>query len=280
MRSDKRSRLTATAVAALATLTSQGAAAAELPKLAVMKIDAKRGVDAAVAEVGEEYLAARITETRAFEVISRDDVRRLLEHAGQLELMVCDTESCAAEVGGALGVDLLLNGTVSRIDDTAMITLKLIWVSEAKVERREAVEAMVVDDKVDAAVMRALKQAGDRMFAAELEAAGVEPDLSEETGTGGAATTGGEGGKLWTWIAAGSAALALAAGGGLLLWGNLEMLEAQALADQSKTEAVRYQDFAEQRDRATLGQIAGLSAIGVGALAAGGAAALFFVEAE
>jgi len=271
---------TALLCALIATTLARVAGAAELPKLAVVHIAPKVGIDTSYAEAAEEYLATRIAETGAYEVIARDDVASMLEHAGQLELMGCDGGACLAEVGGALGADLLVKGSLTRIDDHATVSLKLINVGSSSVDRREVVEVPIADDKVGRAAMQALKIACDQMFAAELTTAGIASyrPSKEPAGEGEEVEPEGSGGRLFTWIAAGGGAALLAAGGGLLVLGNVEMLAAQELADSSASEQVSYQDFAEVHDRAQLEQIGGLALLGVGGLAVVAAVVLFFVE--
>jgi hypothetical protein len=45
-----------------------------------------------------------------FRTISMEEIKRMLEHEQQKIMMGCDDTSCLAEVGGALGVELLLAG--------------------------------------------------------------------------------------------------------------------------------------------------------------------------
>ena len=49
----------------------------------------------------------------------------------------CDTTSCLAELGGALGVPYLIESSVSRVGERYVLTLKILAVEDAKVMARK-----------------------------------------------------------------------------------------------------------------------------------------------
>lgn len=114
-----------------------GAAGAE-EKRAIAVLDLKaRGLEASVAENVTELVLKEIDRVGMFRTISTEEIKRMLEHEQQKILLGCDDTSCLAEIGGALGVDLLVAGGVGKLGDTWVISLKLIDVRGVKVLRRE-----------------------------------------------------------------------------------------------------------------------------------------------
>lgn len=96
--------------------------------------DARRALGALV--------AARLGETGAFEVITQDDVRQMISFDKLKTALSCDEEaSCLAEIGGALGVGWLVSGTLAEVGGVAVLSLSLVDIERARVERRETITA-------------------------------------------------------------------------------------------------------------------------------------------
>lgn len=88
-----------------------------------------------VAAVMDELLLASL-EARGFEAIGKDDITQLVGHEKQKAMLGCEGDSCLAELGGALGVDYLIAGKLAAVDDTLILTLKLLDTKRAKVVAR------------------------------------------------------------------------------------------------------------------------------------------------
>jgi len=104
--------------------------------IAVLDLKA-RGLEASVAENITELVLKEIDRVGMFRTISTEEIKRMLEHEQQKILLGCDDTSCLAEIGGALGVDMLVAGGVGKLGDTWVISLKLIDVRGVEVLRRE-----------------------------------------------------------------------------------------------------------------------------------------------
>lgn len=137
--------------------------------IAVLDLKA-RGLEPSVAENITELVLKEIDRIGLFRTISTEEIQRMLEHEQQKLLLGCDDTSCLAEIGGALGVDLLLAGGVGRLGDTYVISLKLIDVRGVKVLRRE--ERTVAGEGGD--LIGAARQAARTLLG---------PILQEESGT-------------------------------------------------------------------------------------------------
>jgi TolB-like protein len=135
-----------------ALVTASPAAAPRRPKLAVTELKVLYGdpqLEALLSEVA-------LTEAAAFkgiETVGRSDIQAMLGFEKQKQMLGCTEDAgCLAEIGGALGVDFLLVGTVGRIGTLYRLDLKLVDAHKAKVVGRvgESIEGGA-EQLVDAA---------------------------------------------------------------------------------------------------------------------------------
>lgn len=113
----------------------------ELPKgqkLSFAVLDLRpTGVDEKVAANLTQLLSAAIKRVEGASVISRDDLVAILS-LDKLNQMIgeeCDT-SCVAELGGALGVDKLISGSVGTLGESYFISLRMIDPDKVKTDNR------------------------------------------------------------------------------------------------------------------------------------------------
>lgn len=71
-----------------------------------------------------------------YSVMSTADINAMLAFEQQRDLLGCGDASCLAEIGGALGVDLLVNGTIGLVGGTYTVALTLVDSKRAKVKQR------------------------------------------------------------------------------------------------------------------------------------------------
>jgi len=125
-----------------------------------------RGLDADLAASLTELIVREVDRSGLFTTISLDDIRAMLQHAENSNMLGCDDAACLAEIGGALGVELLLAGSVGRIGSTHVISMRLIDVKQSRVlVRQEKTVQGEVDDLIGAsrqAVSRLLQPLMDR----------------------------------------------------------------------------------------------------------------------
>jgi TolB-like protein len=137
--------------------------------MAVMDIRAVQGVQPGTATLITDILVTEVSQTRRFEVVSSADVSSLLGLEKQKQLLQCgEDSSCLAELGGALGVDYLLSGTVGLLGSRLRISLSLQNVKRARVVARQARFCDANED----ALVRATEEAV-RAIVGELDAAMV-----------------------------------------------------------------------------------------------------------
>jgi len=112
------------------------AAADSKRAIAVLDLRA-RGLEPTIAEQVTDLVLKEVDRTGLFRTVSQEEIRRMLEHEQQKLMLGCEETSCLAEIGGALGVDMLLAGGVGKIGETFVVTLKLIDVVKVEVIHRE-----------------------------------------------------------------------------------------------------------------------------------------------
>jgi len=114
----------------------------------VMKV-APQGTKAAVIDLRahgvKPELAKNLTELLSLElkkfdglgVISRDEIKTMLRFERDKGVLTCkDATECLVEIGGALGVDYLVTGSVGKLGAAYVVSLKLMDVHGAKVASR------------------------------------------------------------------------------------------------------------------------------------------------
>ena len=111
-------------------------AAKAIKKVAVLELQAGPGVDTKLAQVITQSLTASI-QARGPSVVSSQDIKSALGFEAQKQLLGCKADSaCLAQIGGALGVDHVVAGSLARIGESYVMNLQLIDIVHASVSRR------------------------------------------------------------------------------------------------------------------------------------------------
>ena len=75
----------------------------EKPSLVVLDLVSERGIDPGVVRLLNELLLTAFEQTEKYEVIGGSDLKAMLSHERQQDLLGCTDVSCMAQIGGALG---------------------------------------------------------------------------------------------------------------------------------------------------------------------------------
>jgi hypothetical protein len=129
----------------LALAASPARAADAKPKLAILDFTAN-GASKELASAAGGVAASELDRLGVFRIVTTDAIRDLLALEKQKQMLGCaDSASCVAEIGGALGVDYLVSGKVTRLaagkDAAESFSLELTLSSVKKAQR----EATVVE---------------------------------------------------------------------------------------------------------------------------------------
>jgi hypothetical protein len=112
---------------------------APLQKIVVAEMRSQTGdIDPRLFRVAEEQMAIEIGKTGRYSVIGRDDINRMLDSMQQRQMMGCTDVECYVQIGGAMGADLMVAGTMDKVGTTVMIAVKLINIANAEVLNRES----------------------------------------------------------------------------------------------------------------------------------------------
>jgi TolB-like protein len=92
--------------------------------------------DAVEPRVGRFVTDAMVAELRKLEgvsVVAMDEVRAMLTHEANRELVGCDSgESCLSEIGDALGVDEIVVGGLATVGGASVVTIRRIDQANAR----------------------------------------------------------------------------------------------------------------------------------------------------
>jgi len=135
---------------ALSVVSALGATAARAqaddgaprPRIALLDLQTSDDADKELATVLGTLLAERIARLGVFEVVTQDDIRRLISFERMKTALTCeDDASCLAEIGGALGARYVITGSVGRLDDQFVVALSFIDSETVETLGRETVRA-------------------------------------------------------------------------------------------------------------------------------------------
>ena len=114
-----------------------GMCAQTKPSIAVLNIDSK-GVVNDAQEMG--YLVRlELEKTDKYSVLDKYEVNDVLK-ANKIDINTCYSKSCLTEVGKLLKADKMLSGSVERLGEKIVISLRLIDVATGTVEKSDANE--------------------------------------------------------------------------------------------------------------------------------------------
>jgi hypothetical protein len=144
-------------LAALSSLTSLTPPSAQTPpadpsvgrRLSVFVLDFKAdGTDLDdVAKAASTRVAESLARHARLEVMTREDVVRLVELEAEKQLLSCDTAqgSCLSELAGALGADLLAFGNIARVGESLVASLTVYDARSGSPIGRRSVSATTAD---------------------------------------------------------------------------------------------------------------------------------------
>jgi hypothetical protein len=73
-----------------------------------------------------------VRKVPGIQLVTQQEIAALLGFEKQRALLGCQSESCVAEVGGALGVERLIIGSLSKLGESWLITLRLMDAKKAR----------------------------------------------------------------------------------------------------------------------------------------------------
>jgi hypothetical protein len=227
-----------------------GSRAAEARKIRIAVLDIRAlATDAQKAELLSEIaLTEAASMANGFEVIGKSDINAVIGFEKQKQVMGCgDDSTCLAEIGGALGVDYILVGSLGAMGALFRLDLKLVDAKKARVKARVGVTVEGNESKLVAAVQKAVHDlltpilpgelpppvaggAGKTPAKADLSAkstSAASVSSSSRSSTTGVSTTASDDRRTWAYVSGGT-------GAGLLAVGAVLGLQAKSAYDAEK----------------------------------------------
>ena len=98
-----------------------------------------------------EVIIAETDKFGKYDIIGKSEIKAMIGFEQEKQLLGCqDDTNCLAELGGALGVDRLVTGSVGKLGDTIIVSIKYIDTRQVKVlgrvyESFKGNESLLVD---------------------------------------------------------------------------------------------------------------------------------------
>jgi TolB-like protein len=102
------------------------------PNIAILDLSAK-GVDSVDASVLSEKMRGEFINSKKFQVIERGAVEEVLKEQG-FQQSGCMSNECLAEAGQLLGVKYMAAGSIGKIEQTYLLSVRLINATNGKIE--------------------------------------------------------------------------------------------------------------------------------------------------
>ena len=104
------------------------------PKKALLQVGVRRfhSENTRVARVVTDAFVDELRKLQGVSVVALDDVEALLDHEAQKQLAGCSQESCLSEIAEALGVDALVTGSLTVVDDSVAVDLRRLHPGEGR----------------------------------------------------------------------------------------------------------------------------------------------------
>jgi TolB-like protein len=140
-----------TALLALALLAADPRAV-PAQKVAVWSIQAAQGVSPGAAQILEDVVATELARTGRFQVVGRGDLVAVLGYERQRQALGCSESACLAEIGGAVGADLVLSGQAGQLGSQLRLSLILVDAKKGVAVARAARFTAASEDALAAVV--------------------------------------------------------------------------------------------------------------------------------
>jgi hypothetical protein len=113
-------------------------------KIALLRLSPLGDVDARTVALFSEALAGELRKRPGISVMSESDIAALLGVEKTKAMLGCTDAGCIAEVGGALGVDRVVHGSVGRVGSSLLVNL-------SSLDPRKATHAASVSERLKGA---------------------------------------------------------------------------------------------------------------------------------
>lgn len=125
-------------------------------RVVVLDLRNDGGVSKDTVRLIQDALTVSLTKKKSLEVVSSEDIRRIISLEADREAMGCSADaSCLAELASALGAELVVYGSVGQLGMTTVINVSVFDSLRTRSVARETIEANtleVIPDRIRGAV--------------------------------------------------------------------------------------------------------------------------------
>lgn len=144
--------------------------------VAIMPFD-QRALDSSLSDSLTDAFQFEFSRALGRPVLGQQDLVNLIGLEKQKELLGCDAGSCAAEIGGALGVRYVVFGRFAKVGQTFLVTVKFMDAPAAKLLATDQESIRVAGDKDarEQALLEGVQRLAQRLGAAMAPIVGGAP---------------------------------------------------------------------------------------------------------
>ena len=204
----------------LVLLVALPAVAQETPKIAVLALETPPAMDEHTAKLLDELLLTEVQGAGDYEVFGSADIAAMISlEEERVKVTGCADDACLVEIGGALGVSLLVASSLGTVGERHLVNVKVLDVDTARVLGRSSESAIggqsELIDALESAVAKAMATVDRKWRSGDGPAGAGAPASSPPTVTAAAeAPTSGL--TVGAWVALGVAVAAAGTGAALL----------------------------------------------------------------
>jgi len=120
-------------------LGAQGAGSSDRAQIAVMDLQAK-GLDIMAVTALSDRMRVELFNTGKFTVLERGQMDVILQEQGFQQTGVCSESDCIVEMGQLLGVDRMVAGSVGKLGNVYIVTVRLIDMESGRIVTTKSVD--------------------------------------------------------------------------------------------------------------------------------------------
>ncbi|OIO00380.1 hypothetical protein COY52_05725 [Candidatus Desantisbacteria bacterium CG_4_10_14_0_8_um_filter_48_22] len=107
---------------------------------AVMDWEAKQGVSAGLASMLSDYLRVQLVNTQKYTIVTRENMEQVLKEQN-FQMSGCTSNECVVQAGQLLGVRKMFAGSVGKMGNIYLVTIKIIDVQSGSIEKADSENA-------------------------------------------------------------------------------------------------------------------------------------------
>lgn len=111
---------------------ARGARSGHALRVALLPLNALGGVSKETAQLLGDALAGELRKRPGVSVLTHDDVAALLGVERTRQMLGCTDSGCMADLGGALGADRVVHGSIGRVGESLVVNLSALDPAKAR----------------------------------------------------------------------------------------------------------------------------------------------------